>query len=259
MEAAPAAKLASVLREAAEYPNSFVVLDPGVERIETPRYTLCVGFGATVQRQRFAVDEVDDVVAEVRGLLRARGRFDTEWEIGSQAQPRGLAELLLARGFEREGGATAVVLSAAPPPPPPPAGIEARAVAGLDELIAAFEVQFAAFGTPAEEAARRRAELAAEGPPPVRVTHAAWLDGELISAGSCAPTPHGLALFGGATRPDRRGLGGYRALIGARWRHAVALGSPALLTQAGPMSFPILSRLGFEAVGSVDQLRDRFS
>lgn len=246
-----------MLREAAEYPNSFTALDAGQERIETPRYTLCLGIGATVQRQRFAADELDDVVAEVRGVLRARGRFDTEWEIGSMAQPAGLAELLLARGLEREGRATAVVLLAAPPAPP--AGIDARAVASIDEQLAAAEVQFAAFGTPPEEIAKRRAEIERDWPPVGRITHAAWREGELISAGSCAPTPHGLALFGGATRPDRRGLGGYRALISVRWRHAAELGSPALLTQAGPMSFPILSRLGFEAVGSVDQLRDRFS
>jgi hypothetical protein len=246
-----------VLREAAEYPNSFTPLDSSQERIETPRYTLCLGIGATVQRQRFAADELDAVLAEVRGLLRARDRFETEWEIGSQAQPDGLAELLLGRGLVREGRATAVVLSAAPPPPP--AEIEARAVASVDEQLAAAEVQFAAFGTPPEEIAQRRAEIARDWPPVGRITHAAWRNGELIAAGSCAPTPHGLALFGGATRPDRRGLGGYRALIAARWRHAVELGSPALLTQAGPMSFPILSRLGFVAVGSVDQLRDRFS
>ena len=246
-----------MLREAAEYPNSFTPLDSGQERIDTGRYTVCIGVGVTVQRQRFPVDEVDDVLAEVRGLLRARGRSDTEWEIGSQAQPPGLADMLLARGLVREGRATAVALRSAPPAPPP--GIEARAVESLEEQLAAAEVQFAAFGSTPEEAARYRAALAAEWPPPGRITHAVWLDGELISAGSCAPTPHGLALFGGATRPDRRGLGGYRALIAARWQHAVELGSPALLTQAGPMSFPILERLGFEVVGSVDQLRDRFS
>jgi hypothetical protein len=44
-----------VLREIAEYPNSFGPLAPGDERIETDRSTLCVGAGSTwntVQRQR---------------------------------------------------------------------------------------------------------------------------------------------------------------------------------------------------------------
>ena len=44
-----------MLREVAEYPNSFGPLSPGAERIETPRYTLVLGVGSTwtpVQRQR---------------------------------------------------------------------------------------------------------------------------------------------------------------------------------------------------------------
>ena len=47
-----------MLREVAEYPNSFGPLGPGDERIDTDRYTLCLGAGAswnTVQRQRFPV------------------------------------------------------------------------------------------------------------------------------------------------------------------------------------------------------------
>jgi hypothetical protein len=246
-----------MLRETAEYPNSFVPLAPDHERIETQRYTLCISHGATVQRQRFATDEIDDVLQEVRGHLRARGRTTTEWEIGSRAKPAGLAERLIERGLVREGRATAVVL--ADPPPEPPPGLEARELRTLEEHLEAAEIQFAAFRTPAEEIERRRAEIAERWQRPDRTAHGTWQDGEMIAAGTCAVTPSGLALFGGATRPDRRGRGAYRALIAARWRHAVVLGSPALLTQAGPMSFPILTRLGFQAVGTVDQLRDRFS
>jgi hypothetical protein len=246
-----------MLREAAEYPNSFAELLPGSERIETDRYTLCIGAATTVQRQRFTVEEVDAVVGEVRELLRARGRRDTEWEIGSRALPAGLADLLLARGFVREGTATAVVLTESPPAPPP--GLEARLVETRAEYVAAIEVQHLAFGAPPESIERRRGELEAEWEERPRTIHATWSAGELISAGACAVTPHGLALFGGATHPERRGLGGYRALIAARWAYAQQLGLPALVTQAGPMSFPILARLTFRAVGTVDQLRDRFS
>jgi hypothetical protein len=45
-------------------------------------------------------------------------------------------------------------------------------------------------------------------------------------------------------------------LIAERWRGAVAAGRPALLTQAGAMSRPILERLGFRALGRVEMLRD---
>ena len=56
--------------------------------------------------------------------------------------------------------------------------------------------------------------------------------------------------------PSARGRGAYRALIAERWRGAVAAGRPALLTQAGAMSRPILERLGFRALGRVEMLRD---
>ena len=44
-----------MLREIAEYPNSFAPLGPRDERIATERYTLCMARGKTwntVQRQR---------------------------------------------------------------------------------------------------------------------------------------------------------------------------------------------------------------
>jgi GNAT superfamily N-acetyltransferase len=90
------------------------------------------------------------------------------------------------------------------------------------------------------------------------MTHAAWLDGEIVCAGTCAPTAHGLVLFGGATRASARGRGAYRALIHARYQEALARRTPALLTQAGSMSRPILERMGFRAVGRIDMLLDEF-
>jgi hypothetical protein len=65
-------------------------------------------------------------------------------------------------------------------------------------------------------------------------------------------------LYGGATLPSARGRGAYRALIRARWDEAVALGTPALITQGGSMSGPILERLRFERVGEVHMLLDDF-
>jgi predicted acetyltransferase len=54
--------------------------------------------------------------------------------------------------------------------------------------------------------------------------------------------------MGGAVLPEARGRGAYRALVRARWDDAVARGTPALTVGAGPMSEPILRRLGFEQI-----------
>jgi hypothetical protein len=221
-----------VLREVAEYPNSFGPLGPGGERLDTGRYTLCVGTGKkwnTVQRQRFPLEEVDEVIAEVRVALRDRGRTQTQWEVGSSA-PRGLVEALLERGIVRDK--------------------EPYAVANA--------VQWEAFEMPPEDIAENRELLPKLYRETPNVTHAVWLDGEIVCAGTSAPTEYGFLLYGGATVPRARGRGAYRALNRARWDDAVAHGTPALITQGGSMSRPILEKLGFERVGEVHMLLDVF-
>lgn len=253
--------LTAVLREVAEYPNSFIPLGPRDERIETSRYTLCMGAGSrwnSVQRQHFEAHEVDDVLSEARRLLRERGRSCTQWEIGSAAQPADLVSRLLERGLVRDREPFAMALVLQREPPPAPEGIVARRVETFDEYAAASEVQWEAFETPQEEIDEYRSMLADRWREPQVIMHAAWLDGEIVSAGTCAPTEQGLVLFGGATRPRARGRGAYRALIRARYDEAVARGTPALLTQAGAMSRPILERTGFRPVGRIEILLDEF-
>lgn len=250
-----------MFREMAEYPNSFGPLGRGDERIETDRFTLCMSVGKrwnTVQRQRFRADEIDEVLDEVRSLLRERGRMSTQWEIGSAAEPAQLVELLLERGLVREREPYAVALLLTVAPTPAPAEIIARRVETFEEFAAANAVQVAAFGTPEDQNTEHHAALAERWRDSPNIMHAAWLDGTMVSAGTCAPTPRGLLLYGGATLDRARGRGAYRALLRARWDEAVARGTPALMTQAGSMSRPILERLGFAPVGHVHMLLDEF-
>jgi hypothetical protein len=249
-----------VLREIAEYPNSFGPLGPLDERIDTGRYTLCLGSGKrwnTVQRQRFPLEELDEVLAEVRATLRERDRPETQWEVGSSA-PRGLVEALLERGLAHDKDPYAVALVLTKDPPPAAAGLVARRVETFEEYAAANAVQWEAFEMPEEDVVENREQLPRRYRETVNVMHAVWLDGEIVCAGTAAPTGHGLLLYGGATLPHARGRGAYRALNRARWDDAVARGTPALITQGGTMSRPILERLGFERVGEVHMLMDRF-
>jgi hypothetical protein len=248
-----------VLREVAEYPNSFGPLSPGAERLETERYTLCMGVGSTwntVQRQRFDLDELDDVIEEVRAHLLARGRTRTQWEVGSQA-PAGLVDALLERGLARDGDGYAVALVLVAEPPSV-TNLVGRRIESFEEYVAANAVQWAAFESPASEIAEAQASLEQRYRDTANLMHGVWLDGELVCAGTATPTEHGLLLYGGATLSRARGRGAYRALIRARWNDAVALGTPALITQGGTMSRPILERLGFERVGEVHMLLDDF-
>jgi hypothetical protein len=264
-----------VLRELAEYPNSFIEPTPGSERIEAGRFTLCLTpRSATVQRQRFSERELDGVIEEVRALLRERGRTRTQWEVGSQATPAGLAQKLEARGLARDDDPWALALALTEPPAAldAAAGLRATLVTTADDYVAARGVQHIAFGGTREQVAagrvREREDFGAldafrgdrrwsEMP---HMLHAVWLGDEIVCAGACSRTRLGLALFGGATLPEFRGRGAYRALIAERWRVATADAPrrPALVTQAGAMSRPILSALGFVAVGRVEMLVDDF-
>jgi len=249
-----------VLREVAEYPNSFSPVGENEERLETGRYTLCIGAGSTwntVQRQRFPLGDLDEVLAEVRAALRERGRTQTQWEVGSSAPP-GLVDALLERGLEREKDPYAVALVLMHEPPAIGPGLTARQVETLEEFEAAAAVQWEAFEATPEEVEEMRRLLPERFRQNLYLRHAVWLDGEIVGTGTAAPTKHGLLLYGGATKTSARGRGVYRALIRARWDDAGALGTPALITQGGSMSRPILERLGFEGVGEVHMLLDRF-
>jgi GNAT superfamily N-acetyltransferase len=250
-----------VLREVAEYPNSFGRLGPRDELIETGRYSLWLGSGSkwnTVQRQRFPLEELDEVIDAVRATLRERGRTRTQWEVGSSAPP-GLVEALYERGLTKDGDGYAVALVLTQEPPPVSEGLTARRIETFEEYAAANAVQWEAFGSSPEEIAEATELLEQRYAETVNVMHGVWLDGTLVSAGTAGPSDYGLLLYGGATHPSARGRGAYRALIRARWDEAVALGAPALITQGGSMSGPILERLGFERVGEVHMLLDVFA
>jgi GNAT superfamily N-acetyltransferase len=86
----------------------------------------------------------------------------------------------------------------------------------------------------------------------------AYVDGRPVGRATGSFSEHGVTLFGASVLPEARGRGAYRALVAARWADAVERGTPLLVTQAGPMSHPILVRLGFREVCRIRALADRF-
>jgi hypothetical protein len=105
--------------------------------------------------------------------------------------------------------------------------------------------------------ARVGARVAEVDDPAAPVTYLALLDGRPVACAHAVFAADGALLIGGATLPEARGRGAYRALVGARWDDAVARGTPALVVQAGAMSAPILEKLGFAAVAEIRIFLDR--
>jgi GNAT superfamily N-acetyltransferase len=124
-----------------------------------------------------------------------------------------------------------------------------RAESPAERRLAA-EIASTVFGTPVQ------------GEPPLpfpgSIVYLAYVDGEPVARASGGFSEHGVTLFGGATLPEARGRGAYRALVNARWDDAVARGTPLAVTQAGRNSRPILARLGFREICTIRALIDRF-
>jgi hypothetical protein len=218
------------------------------------------GTWLAVQRIRLRDDEIDDAVDAARSFMRVTGATAASWWLSERSTPADLEQRLLEHGLAVVEGdylIDGMLLTSAPPPGPPE--IEARAVRNAEEFVAATEVQYEAFDT----ATSRRRDVAAlvdeyelERQSNVVVFYAAWLDGRLAGGGRAIFSPRGVLLSGGSTVPWGRGRGVYRALVRARWDDAVARGTPALAVQAGAMSKPILSRLGFETICRFRRLED---
>jgi GNAT superfamily N-acetyltransferase len=159
-----------------------------------------------------------------RAAARARRIRRVEWWLGpaSPPAPEGLVpdETPLLTGMTCSG------------PPPKVPGVEVRH-AGVAEVA---EVEHAVWGG---EASPPREEH------PTIHHFAAEIDGRIAGIGRAVDFDAGVALMGGAVLPELRGRGAYRALVRARWDHAVARGTPLLVVQAGAMSAPVLGRLGF--------------
>jgi GNAT superfamily N-acetyltransferase len=242
--------------ELAENPNTYTPLGPNSERIVTDRYVLWMGRVETWNvAQRFAMreDEIDEVIEEIRTLLRERGRLKCAWEIGSHATPPDLPEQLLARGFtDDEHTPLAIGMALTEEPPPAPADVVVKVVETQEEYVESERIAMIAFDEDVSS------EIPAYVPAPLNPIFIALLDGRIVARASASLSEHGVTLNGGATLPDARGRGAYRALVVARWRYAVERGTPLAVTQAGPMSRPILARLGFREVGTVRALGDRF-
>lgn len=190
----------------------------------------------------------------MHGFLAETNTKLASWWLTERSTPPDVEERLLAAGAERKEADClhdGMLITVAPPAGPP--DVEARAVAGVEEHVAARRLQYEGFAAPADHR-RSDDELAAEYGRS-EALYAAWIDGRMAGAAGAAFASRGALLIGGTTLPWAHGRGAYRALVRARWDDAAARGTPALTVGAGPMSAPILRRLGFEKVLQLRRLQ----
>jgi hypothetical protein len=208
---------------------------PGLLLRVTEAYTISAELGKTwtaVELIRLRVGDVERAVADVDAFMHEAGTTRASWWLTERSTPGDLEERLLAAGCHRDEADylhAAMVLTREPPVVP---GVEARRLTTPEEILEALALQQSVFGL----------ETTSEP------EYAAWVDGRMAAVGRTVWTRLGGYLCGGATAEWARGRGAYRAVARARWDEAVARGTPALAVGAGPMSRPILERLGFVQV-----------
>jgi GNAT superfamily N-acetyltransferase len=253
--------MAPTLAELAEETTLYLEPRPTFETIERDGYVYIAGLrSATVHRVRLG--DVAMAVDWTRSESRRRGHRDLTWWVGDSATPADIGTRLPDLGVVVDDEEPVLTgMTATTPPPVGGEGVEVRRIGTEGDYLAALEVDWEVWQTPSDERAERRVLEAGrfEAMHGSGVVHhfSAFLDGERVGFGRAIHTETAVALFGGSVLPHARGKGVYRALVRARWDHAVERGTPILVVQAGAMSRPVLTGLGFESHCQVHLFVDR--
>jgi hypothetical protein len=224
-------------------------------------YVLTTGTsGGSVTRIRLGEDDVERALSEVRARVSGAPIENVTWWCGTLATPKDLPEQLLELGLvlDEEAPTLASMLLDEPPPGEPQA--EVRRVETFEDFRRAIEIDDEAWPAPPAVRERRMRNLdqlwqtmQEQG----AAYYLGYLDGEPVGQARAFFLDGAALLLGAATVPRVRGRGVYFALVHARWRDAVERGTPRLVVQAGPMSRPILERIGFRTIGEIQLLVDR--
>jgi GNAT superfamily N-acetyltransferase len=238
----------------AENTGMYLLPQPSFETVVTDDYTYIAG-----PRNAWVLDIRRPNVEWARAESRRRGIPLVEWWVG-WTSPRSLADELLGQGLlpDDEPVLTGMTSDSEPPAAP---HIEVRPIETAAHYLDAIAVDWEVWQIPEEERVQRRASEVDrfEADHAAGTAHhwAAFEDGRPVGFGRGVDMEGGVALMGGAVLPEARRRGVYRALVRARWEHAVARGTPLLVVQAGPMSAPVLDGLGFERHGEIRLYADR--
>jgi GNAT superfamily N-acetyltransferase len=225
--------------------------NPSTLREETPetvRFFTHDGQHAFITYSRLTEQNADSVIA--REVERVRG-LECEWKLYTHDHPADLGARLAAHGFQAEEPETVVVLDLAQLPAvlrhPPAHTI--RPITDEDGIRELVQIENTVWG---DDHAWLGEELLAELQQPGErlLIFLAECDG--VPAATAwirfRPESRFASLWGGSTLPEFRKRGLYTALLAVRAQAAIRRGVDFLTVDAGPMSRPILERLGFVAL-----------
>ena len=239
------------LAELAEDTAVYLLPRPGFEMQDRGEFVFeASGNRCSVHRLRLG--DVDAALRWTRAEARRRNVARLEWWVGWNATPPDLPERLLALGLVPDDEAAWLRGMTCETPPSAVPDVDVRRIETVDQQLEAVRVDWDVWQIDAAGRERRAAVERDRFDPNGTVHHfAAYVDDEPVGFGRAIDMKAGVALMGGAVLAAFRGHGVYRALVRARWDHAVARGTPLLVVQAGHMSAPVLAGLGFVSHGEL--------
>lgn len=222
----------------------------GMRRGVTPfvvRQVDLLGRRSTIVYSRLEAAHADSVIGGEVAYFDGLGH-DLEWKLYAHDTPANLHDYLVAQHFEAEDPEAIMVLDLASVPDslrrsvqhdvrriPDPAGL--REVLAVSQAV--WEEDLSDLGARlALELRAERCDLA---------VYAAYVDDVPACCGWLRYDRRSqfASLWGGSTLPGYRGRGLYTALLAARMQEAQRRGARFLTVDAGAMSRPIVSALGF--------------
>lgn len=240
------------LRGDAETPGALAVADLGPLRL----VTFAGGRGFVTYKDLAAVDghAIQGLVGEaVDHYTRDPNINRVEWKTRGHDHAPGLHDALLNHGFTPDGPESIMIgeAQALAVDVLAPAGVHLRRATTEADVRSMCAMQSAVFEDPnadeiADELLRR---LTVDDGMELWVAES---QGQIISAGRLEPVRGSqfAGIWGGATRPEWRGQGVYRALTAARAKSAIRAGKTLIHSDSTEYSRPILERSGLVRVST---------
>ncbi len=242
----------SQLRTDAETPGAVSVARLGPLRLVT--FAGGRGFITYQDLAGAQADAIGTMVGEALAHFQADPEITkVEWKTRGHDRAPGLHEALLAHGFTPDepesimvGDARLLAVDVALPD-----GVTLRQVTEEPDIRAMLAMQDEVFGDSHgdEMLAPLLRRLARGDEMELWVAEA---DGKIVSAGriEAVPGTDFAGIWGGATRPEWRGRGIYRALTAERARSALRMGKKYINSDSTEFSRPILERSGLVRVST---------
>ena len=243
----------SQLRTDAETPGALSVTRQGPLRLVT--FASGRGFITYADLGRADADEIRAMVGAAVAHFESDPEITrVEWKTRGHDRAPGLHEALLAHGFTPDetesimvGDATVLAVDV-----PLPDGVTLRRITAEADVRAMVAMQDEVFGNDhgGDDMLQSTLRRLARGDE--LELWVAEADGTVISAGRIDPVPGTdfAGIWGGATRPEWRGRGIYRALTAERARSALRLGKKYINSDSTEFSRPILERSGLVKVST---------